>query len=249
MSSPNLRGPVPASALVTATLIVTALVGCSSPGSSTKTTDPAWAMELVPDPTSTLERTIMPKPAHPSLTVPAAFTQVAIRYEHQDGRPVVVTRSQVGASGYGGEHVTTVIGKDDGTIYGYTRQTADFSADALPSREEAEQAAFRLLNSIDPAFAQGLATQWIDRHDETVADANGAPAIVSGMKVKTRHTSGLYTWVIVGADNKIVTYERDVAWNTEHSRRQTAMWLHDAWVTSRDRGGAELGGMNAPLKS
>ena len=191
----------------------------------------------------------MPKPAHPSLTVPAAFTQVAIRYEHQDGRPVVVTRSQVGASGYGGEHVTTVIGKDDGTIYGYTRQTADFSADALPSREEAEQAAFRLLNSIDPAFAQGLATQWIDRHDETVADANGAPAIVSGMKVKTRHTSGLYTWVIVGADNKIVTYERDVAWNTEHSRRQTAMWLHDAWVTSRDRGGAELGGMNAPLKS
>lgn len=190
----------------------------------------------------------MPQATHPALTVPKTFTQVTARQEHHDAHPVTVTRAQAGEPGYGGEHVTTVI-DDDGTLYGYTRQTAGFPADAMPDREEAEQTAFAFLNSIDPEFAAGLTVQWIDQHDETIAGADGAPVTVSGMKVKTRHDSGLYTWVIVGAEGQIITYERDVAWDTGHARRQTAMWLHDAWITARDTGGAELGGMHAPLNS
>lgn len=191
----------------------------------------------------------MPQSIHPALITPETFTQVTTRHQHHDARPVIVTRAQPETEpGYGGEHVTTVVG-DDGIIYGYTRQAAGFTADTMPSREDAERVAFEFLNSIDPAFASGLAVQWIDPHDETISGADGSTVSVSGMKVKTRHDSGLYTWVIVGADNQIITYERDVTWDTGHSRRQTAMWLHDAWITARDTGGADLGGMNAPLNS
>ncbi|MGO1849472.1 hypothetical protein [Microbacterium sp.] len=138
---------------------------------------------------------------------------------------------------------------EDGTIFGYTHQSDHFTADALPGREEAEQVAVEFLTSIDPAFADGLTVQWINQHDETITGPDNTTVTVSGMKVKTRHDSGLYTWVIVGAGNQIVTYERDITWNSDHSRRQTAMWLHDAWVTARDNSGEELGGMNAPLNS
>ncbi|NLA54988.1 MAG: hypothetical protein GX859_01615 [Corynebacterium humireducens] len=117
----------------------------------------------------------------------------------------------------------------------------------MPTPRDAEQVAREFLRDLDPDLAAGLTVQWIDRHDETITTATGERETVSGMKVKTRHSSGLYTWVIVGTGNRIITYERDIEWNSSHSRRNTAMWLHDAWVTARDAGGPELGGLHAPL--
>ncbi len=177
------------------------------------------------------------------------FTEVSVRHEHHDTHPVTVTRAQRrGECGYGRAHVTTVIGAD-GIVYGYTRQTEGFPAGSVPTAQEAERTAGEFLRRIDPAFAAGLTVQWIDRHDEAITGADGAPPVqVCGRKVKTRHNSGRYTWVIVGAGNVILTYERDVTWDADHSRRQTAMWLHDRWITARDGGGAELGRPDAPLR-
>ncbi|GAA1628465.1 hypothetical protein [Leucobacter chromiireducens] len=238
-----------AAALATAALAVTALAGCAAPDANADTPAPAAETTPQPKPAPEPESTPMLQPIHPSLTIPDTYEQVTTRDEHHDGHPVTVTRAQAnGELNYGGEHVTTVVG-EDGTIYGYTRQAAAFTADAMPSSEEAERVALEFLNSIDPGFASGLTVQWIDQHDETITGADGTPVTVTGMKVKTRHASGLYTWVIVGANNEIVTYERDITWNSDHSHRQTAMWLHDAWITARDNGGAELGGLNAPLNS
>ncbi|AJE32945.1 hypothetical protein B842_05470 [Corynebacterium humireducens NBRC 106098 = DSM 45392] len=184
---------------------------------------------------------------HPALSIPGNFTGTTIRHEKQSGLPVTVTRHHpAGDVGYGGAHVTVVHGDDD-TLYGYTRQTVGFTADAMPTPRDAEQVAREFLRDLDPDLAAGLAVQWIDRHDETITTATGERETVSGMKVKTRHSSGLYTWVIVGTGNRIITYERDIEWNSSHSRRNTAMWLHDAWVTARDAGGPELGGLHAPL--
>lgn len=228
---------------------VTVLTSCSTPVAEVN--DPATSPSAasITDRVSTLassERNTVP-PIHPSLIVPETFTVVTTRQEHHDAHSVTVTRAQESAApSYGGAHVTTVIG-EDGTLYGYTRQTEGFSAESMPTAEAAERTAFDVLRSIDPAFTDGLTVQWVDRHDETIAGADGSPVTVSGMKVKTRHDSGLYSWVIVGADNQVITYERDVTWDTGHSRRQTAMWLHDRWISARDNGGAELGGMDAPL--
>lgn len=186
---------------------------------------------------------------NPALEIPDAFVESSIRHEHHDGVPVTVTRFQPHpAPTCGGEHVT-VVTADDGTVYGYTRQICEYSSPELPTRDEAERIAFDFLRSIDPAYAAGLTVQWIEPHDETIAGADGERLIITGMKVKTRHESGLYTWVIVGAGGGVVTYERDIAWNSDHSRRETAMWLHDVWVVARDSDGAEIGGVYAPIAS
>ncbi|HCM96065.1 hypothetical protein [Glutamicibacter arilaitensis] len=146
----------------------------------------------------------------PTLRIPETFTEVTTRQEHQGTTPVTVTRHHPGTDPkYGGEHVTTVFG-DDRILYGYTRQISGFEPDAIPTTGEAHHTAFEFLRSIDSGFTEGLTVQWIDRHDETIRGEDEAPTLVSGMKVKTRHSLGLYTWVIVGAGNQIVTYERDI---------------------------------------
>lgn len=186
---------------------------------------------------------------HHALTVPEHFTETTVRQEKQADRPVTVVRHHPHRDpGYGGEHVTFVHGAD-GTVHGYTCQTDGFPPADLPTSREAERVAFAFLRDLDPDFAHGLTVKWIDRHDETITTATGESRTVSGMKVKTRHSSGLYTWVIVGAGDRIITYERDIRWSSGRSRRSTAMWLHDAWITARDTGGPELGGFHAPLNA
>ncbi|WP_017599873.1 hypothetical protein [Nocardiopsis lucentensis] len=183
------------------------------------------------------------------IDLPQGFTTTHVRGEFHGGVPVTVTRFQtaVGEPNHGGEHVTTVIGADDGVMYGYTRQLVTRGTEQLPDDEAARRVAFDFLEWVAPEHVGGLSLCWIARHDEEVADADGAAGVVAGIKVKTRHESGLYTWVIVGEGEQVITYERDVAWDTDHARRQTGMWLHDRWIIARDTHGAELEAPAAPL--
>ncbi|QFG24289.1 hypothetical protein [Actinomadura sp. WMMB 499] len=64
---------------------------------------------------------------------------------------------------------------------------------------------------------------------------------VPGTKVKARHDSGLYAWVIADGAGRVVTYERDVRWDGSAGRRGTEMWLHDAWVAAREGTGPQPG--------
>jgi hypothetical protein len=179
--------------------------------------------------------------------VPDGFEHVTVREETHDGVPVTVERVQGEAAlRYGAEHATAVIGSDDGILYGYTRQVATSDTSALPSEDEATQIASDFLEAIDPDHAAGLTLQWVERHDETVTDANGTEHSVAGMKVKNYHDNGRYTWVIVGEGGQIITYERDVSWDNSQARRTTAMWLHDAWVTAHDGNGQEPTAPAAP---
>lgn len=147
---------------------------------------------------------------------------------------------------YGAEHATTVIGQDDGILYGYTRQVATSDIGNLPSEDEATQIAYDFLEAIDPEYAAGLTLQWAEQHDEIVTDTDGTEHTVAGIKVKNHHDNGLYAWVIVGEGGQIITYERDVTWNYEQARRSTAMWLHDAWITAHEGNGHELPTPAAP---
>ncbi len=40
-------------------------------------------------------------------------------------------------------------------------------------------------------------------------------------------------WVIVGKDNEVITFERDIVWDFVRSGRQTEQWLHDSWLVSQ----------------
>src|SRR5690606_22089244 len=171
----------------------------------------------------------------PALRIPEGFVLVSERHEFHNDIPVIVRRYERGVKvNYGREHVTTVTARDTGTLLGYTRQQATGDPATLPAPDEAERLAYELINEIDPEYAAGLTTQWVDRHDETLVDETGTERTVAGIKVKARHGNGLYTWVILGENGEVITYERDVRWNAAEARRATAMWLHDRWIIAHD---------------
>ncbi|MDO5672079.1 MAG: hypothetical protein Q4G30_04385 [Actinomycetaceae bacterium] len=177
----------------------------------------------------------------PELAIPTTFVRVHTQTVTHNGLPACLERWQdTEVLRYGGPHITTVTGLDDNVLYGFTAQLPADNAAKLPDKQQAEDIARRFFEDVDPLYAQGLSLQWVDRHDETVTDAAGNELIVPGIKVKMRHTSGLYAWGIVGAGSRIVTYERDVSWNTEHAHRNTAMWLHDRWIVALQHGGPAL---------
>lgn len=175
------------------------------------------------------------------LTIPEDLTYEFVRHELHENIQVTVTRYQrTPGLTYGHEHVTTVIGTADGILYGYTNQTATVAEHTLPEANAARNIAFGFLNRVDADYAARLSERWIDRHDELIRTGRNEQAVVAGIKVKTAHTNGLYAWVIVSEHGQVVTFERDVAWNSAEARRHTHMWLHDQWIIAHDNGGPEL---------
>jgi hypothetical protein len=166
---------------------------------------------------------------------------VLTRLEEHDGRPVTVVRFQEQGTRAtaNGPHLTVVLDEED-VLLGYTRlaPAADGSG-SPPGGREAREAAGRFMSALDPAYAAGLSVDWVDRHDEEVTTADGTRAVVSGTKVKSHHEDGLYSWVVVGAGGQVVTYERDIRWDSAEGRRGTEMWLHDSWITAYDGEGPQ----------
>jgi hypothetical protein len=172
------------------------------------------------------------------LDVPESWDVVDVRAADHDGVPVTVIRRQPDGYRLGGPHAS-VVADADGLLLGYTCLRAD-GPGGLPERADSRKAALDLIRRIAGPYADDLAVQWIKPHDETVTEADGTVRALTGMKVKTRHASGLYTWAIVAPGGACLTYERDIRWDAARMRRGTAMWLHDAWIAAHDGLGPEL---------
>ncbi|NPD16660.1 hypothetical protein HOY34_15815 [Xinfangfangia sp. D13-10-4-6] len=104
----------------------------------------------------------------------------------------------------------------------------------LPSREEAQAIAMDFLQKQAPDLLPGMKLNWVDPHDEPLrVTRNGKTENVTltGMKVKMRNTAdGRWFWVIVGADRKVMVFERDIHWISFPGHRGTEKWLHDSWL-------------------
>ncbi|GAA2324995.1 hypothetical protein Scani_68120 [Streptomyces caniferus] len=166
------------------------------------------------------------------------------RRETHDGRPVTVVRFQQPAPQQsalsGGPHLSVVLDDED-VLLGYTRLAVPppGAERELPGEDEARTAAFRFLTGLDPQYAAALAVQWVAPHHEQIAGPGNEPVTVSGTKVKTRHPDGLYAWVVIGADRTVLTFERDIRWDSAAGRRGTEMWLHDRWIAAREGAGIQ----------
>lgn len=149
-----------------------------------------------------------------------------VRYERSDGRNAAL----------GGEHFSTVIA-DDGRLKGFARLDLDLVGGELPSREEAQAIAMDFLRQAAPDLLPVLKISWVDPHDEPLRvtrDGRTEHLTLTGMKVKMRNTAdGLWMWVIVGADRKVMVFERDINWITFPGHRGTEKWLHDSWLTEK----------------
>lgn len=146
-----------------------------------------------------------------------------IRHERLDGRNAAL----------GGEHFSTLIG-GNGRLKGFVRIDLDLVGGQLPSREETQAIAMDFLRNAAPDLLPGMKISWIEPHDEPMrVTRNGRTEdlTLTGMKVKMRNSAdGLWMWVIVGADRKVMVFERDINWITFPGRRGTEKWLHDSWL-------------------
>ncbi|MFK0275683.1 hypothetical protein ACIQUG_18525 [Ensifer sp. NPDC090286] len=149
-----------------------------------------------------------------------------VRYARADGRNATL----------GGEHFSTVIA-DDGRLKGFARIDLDLVGRPLPTREEAQAIAMDFLREAAPDLLPGMRISWIDPHDEPLRVARNGRSedlTLTGMKVKMRNQAdGLWMWVIVGADRKVMVFERDIHWISFPGRRGTEKWLHDAWLVEK----------------
>jgi hypothetical protein len=171
------------------------------------------------------------------IPVRAGWVPVRVREERHDERPVTVIRFQSEGYCLGGAHLSVVVDPCD-TLLGYTCLTLQRPG-VLPSTAAVREIALMFLSSLDSEYTAELRELWIAQHNEAVIGADGTQHVVSGMKVKTRHSSGLYAWVVVGPDGHVLTCERDIAWDAGAGRRATQMWLHDAWVCVHDGLGSQ----------
>lgn len=150
-------------------------------------------------------------------------TAELVRYERVDGRN----------AGFGGEHFSTLTASN-GRLKGFARIDLDLVGHHLPSREEAQAVAMDFLQKQAPDLLPGMKLSWIDPHDEplrVIRDGRTENLTLKGMKVKMRNTAdGRWFWVIVGADRKVMVFERDIHWITFPGHRGTEKWLHDSWL-------------------
>lgn len=167
--------------------------------------------------------------------IPAGYAEASRRAVTVDGEAAELTRHERADkrnAGPGGEHFSTLIGAD-GRLKGFARIDLDLAGRDLPSREEAQAIAVRFLGEAAPDLLPRLEIHWIEPHDEPIATPAG-PVTLTGMKVKMRNREdGLWFWAIVGADRKVMVFERDIFWVTIPGHRRTEKWLHDSWLAEQ----------------
>lgn len=174
------------------------------------------------------------------LSAPPEWDVVNVRAERHDDTPVTIVRYQDDGCRLGAPQ-SSVVFDAEGTVLGFTRLAEPADGAKPPGDGESEEIALEFLDRVAPRYAEGLSVEWADRHDEIVTSAGGDAVTVSGTKVKMHHDNGRYSWVVVGANGEILTYERDITWDSEQGRRGTQMWLHDSWIAARDGVGEQPG--------
>lgn len=194
------------------------------------------AMAFSREPTESIPMDTTLTPLHPQGLVPAGHVERLQRQVLVDGEPALLTRYERADGrnpGLGGEHFSTVVDRQ-GRLKGFAHLTLDLQGRPLPSRARAEEVARAFLRTAAPDLLRSMQVSWIEPHDESVqvhADGRSATHTVTGMKVKCRNMAdGRWFWVIVGADEKPLVFERDIVWITFPGHRQTEKWLHDAWL-------------------
>ena len=168
--------------------------------------------------------------------VPDTHAQVRQRNVTVDEEKAVLTRYErrdARNSGLEGEHFSTVVAAD-GTLKGFANMTLDLVGKPLPSSERSEQVARDFLREAAPDLIPRMKISWIKPHDEPiriVRNGRGETVTLTGMKMKARNQAdGRWFWVIVGADEKPMVFERDIVWITFPGHRKTEKWLHDGWL-------------------
>ncbi len=190
----------------------------------------------------------LPAPALAHLPL-SDYQEVSRRQVGVDGEPAELRRHERRDgrnAGLHGEHLSTVVAAD-GTLKGFVHLSLARIDQPLPSRARTEAIARDFLQRQAPDLLPEMEISWIEPHDEPLRiqrEGRSQAVVLTGMKLKARNLAdGRWFWVIVGGDNQVMIFERDIVWITFPGHRQTEKWLHDSWL---ERNGAGYAQPTAP---
>jgi len=150
------------------------------------------------------------------IPIPSGFVKQNEQPLKSDGDDVILTRhirSDHRNTHPGGEHFSTLY-RPDGKLKGFVNITYDLVGKSLPDKEKAERIARDFLQHHAPDLLDGLELHWVAPHDEPIRISHLGEArevTLTGMKVKMRNKQdGLWFWVIVGGDERVMVFERDI---------------------------------------
>lgn len=171
-----------------------------------------------------------------SVTIPDNYQFHSVRKVKADDVQAYLFRYEKKENrGLNGEHFSFMVSEKEKQILGFTNIDKKYSNLKMLSKVETEKIAKEFLLKLDKSLANNLKNLWIERHDEEIMIDKGKKIIIAGMKYKCyRSSSDDYAWVIVGFDGSIITFERNIKWNTAAHKRITEKWLHDSWLIEQN---------------
>ena len=113
-----------------------------------------------------------------------------------------------------------------------------FETDIVPEENKAQEIAFEFLKKYAPDLVDSVDVRWIRQLNKVpVSPPHDVPftldsgTLIIGMRVKLFiRSNNKFGWVISGKDGQVITFERDITWDTVNKCRSTERWLHDSWV-------------------
>jgi len=140
----------------------------------------------------------------------------------------------------GTEHFSITYDASHKIIKGYMRldKSLCIPEASLLSEEEAKDLAFKFVEKYAADMVNDLELRWIKPlrevpqnppHDQGfLIDGD---TLLLGVRVKLwNKKEEKFSWVIVGKDGEVISFERDIRWDFERKVRLTQRWLHDNWL-------------------
>jgi len=178
------------------------------------------------------------------IDIPYGYSLSVVRMFSHDIVPIFLFRYERENginSGLGGEHFSVSIDIDVTKIMGTMHIDEAHCGPGLPTEDDAKVRAMGFVNNIAPDLYRSIDIKWVAPllenpvkipHDAPFPFTNRKQkALVTGMRVKMLFTDiNSWGWVIVGRNNSIISFEREVVWNELMHRRSTPAWLHDEYI-------------------
>lgn len=171
------------------------------------------------------------------VAIPAGFEQTKVTLVEVDQKKAYLFRYEKPVNrGLLQEHFSFIVTANAPyCILGFTRMDSKYLDGELLTEEQTREIATAFLRGIDSELAESLNNLWIDKHGEPLI-VDREQREIFGMKYKCyRKSSEDYSWVIVGFDGSVITFERDIVWDNEAGKRITQKWLHDSWVLENEK--------------